>query len=106
MVKDNNSYDLDGVSYSDRAFKARREYELEFHEKESLKEIKKCIENQTYTHASHVSEHQEYLEDLMEKLKRIISMEDNRGMVNLSLKKEYAKVRKIHNNLSIIYDNF
>ncbi len=106
MAKDNNLYDLDGVAYSDREFKARKEYELEFHEKESLKELKKCIDNRKYKTARQISEHLEYLEDLMEKLKRIISLEERGGLVNLSLKREYGQIRELYNKLSLLYNKF
>lgn len=100
----NDKFDLDGVSYSKRVQSAGREYELEMHELESMKEINLRINKNTYFAASEVRDHLEYLENLLQKVKIIIQSESSAGIVNLSLKRDFNRIQKLYNNLTLVLD--
>jgi hypothetical protein len=99
-----DNYDLDGVSYAHRKRQARKEYELEKHERDSMQEIRKRIKEDSYTNMEEVRDHLELIEDLIEKVKIIIQSEERDGLVNLSLKRDISKIQQLYNDLSRILD--
>lgn len=101
---DNSEYNLDGVPYSEYKKKSRREYELEKHERESCVEIRGRIIAGKYTDSEQVREHLEWLENLIERVGNIIKIESKEGISNLSLQRDYSKIKNLYNDLSRVLD--
>ena len=99
MAENNDKYDLNGVSYDSYERRARREYELEPHHRESIKEINKKIRDNGYKNPQDARDHLEYLEDLIEMVSNTIRAEEQVGMSNLSLKRDFTEIRKCYNSL-------
>lgn len=105
MQGPNNDFDMNGVSYSERVRRARREYELKKHDRESCKQIRTRINDSSYKNAQEVREHLELIEDLLERIKGIIQAEEREGIDNLSLKRDFSKIRALYNDLSRLLDS-
>ena len=101
---DNSEYSLDGVPYSQYKNKSKREYELEKHERESCVDIRTRIKSKKYTDSEQVREHLEWLENLVERIGNILNIETKEGISNLSLKRDYSKVKNLYNDLSRVLD--
>lgn len=100
----NDDYDLDGVPFTEHEKRGRKEYEIPEHDIESCREIRKRIQEGSYKDIEEVRDHLEFLEDLIEKVKNIILVEEREGIVNLSLKRDFTKIRDIYNDLSRVLD--
>jgi hypothetical protein len=100
----NNEYNLDGVPYSEYKKKSKKEYELVKHERESCIEIRKRITAQSYKDPDEIREHLELIEDLLGKIENIINVEVKEGLSNLSLQRDYSKIKNLYNDLSRVLD--
>lgn len=99
-----NDYDIYGVPYKEHEKKAIREYELEKHDRDSCKEIKRRIEADSYKDIEEVREHLEFLENLIDKIRNITQSEEREGIVNLTLKRDFSKIQMLYNDLSMVLD--
>ena len=99
-----NDYSLDGVPYSEYERKSEKEYELQKHERDSCIDIRKRINEGKYTDADQIREHIEWLENLIEKVSNILKIESNQGVSNLSLQRDFSKVKILYNDLSRVLD--
>ncbi|MFH1399380.1 MAG: hypothetical protein ABIG95_04690 [Candidatus Woesearchaeota archaeon] len=86
-------YDLDGVAFDSLSRRGRKEYELEQHDRESLKQISLKLEQGLYTDPLEVREHLEYIENLIEEIGNIVKLEEQLGIVNLTLKRDFLSIK-------------
>lgn len=101
---DNNEYSLNGIPYSEYKDKSKQEYELEKHERDSCVEIRKRLKESKYTDSEQVREHLEWLENLIERVGNILKIEEREKISNLSLKRDFTKIKSLYNDLSRVLD--
>lgn len=78
-------------------------YALEMYERESLKEIKRGIDNQYYVDRRIMKDHIEFLEHLLFKIEHIKSEEQIRGNLTKELNEDIGEIRKLMDELSTLY---
>ena len=83
-------------SDEDAAKKYFDDYEMEPHEKKSLKEIRKKIDNDDYKELKDIEDHQEYLENLINKLKGIVDKEKKENQINWELERQMEEIRMMY----------
>lgn len=81
-------------------------YEVEFHDKESINEIKNMVADGLYQDIDTVKEHLRFLEHLADKLQDAIKSEQNRGESAWSLRKIISDIKNLHNALSSLINRF
>ena len=81
-----------------------KDYELESFDKESLAEIRKLLKEDGYKDPIKLRDHMEYVESLITRLLRIIQDEDKQGLMNMSLKRDFAKVKELYDTMSRLLD--
>ena len=72
------------------------DYEMPPHEKQNLKEIRKKIENNEYKELAEIEQHQEMLEDMINKLRVIMQNERSMGASNWELERYAAEVQELY----------
>ncbi|MBN2459841.1 hypothetical protein JXB28_06160 [Candidatus Woesearchaeota archaeon] len=83
-------------SDEDMAKKYFDDYELQPHDKKSLKEIRKKIGDNSYKNCDEIEQHQEFMENLINKLKDIIDKEKRAGNVNWELERQMEEIRSMY----------
>ena len=81
-------------------------YHLEYYEKESLNEIKRCLKEGFYHDRHTIMDHIEFLDHLMLKLQSSIQMELSSGTSALEAKDDLAEVQSIKNKLLALANQF
>ena len=113
-VPRNNSdelYDLDGVSYDFYRKSACKGYQLDQFERDSIREISRKINKDQYYDAVSVESHLHYLEDMIQRIRSILRLEEQSGITNMRLRRDLAQVelhyRKLSNHLKKLHkDNW
>jgi len=77
-------------------------YELEYYDRQSLKEIKEMALNHEYTDASTISEHLLFLEHLADKLQQILHNEESAGESAMVLRENLKEIKNLYNTLNFI----
>lgn len=72
------------------------DYELPECDKNSLKEIRKKIEKNKYKELAEIENHQEFLEDMTNKLRAILKNEKNIGEVNWELERQIDDIKALY----------
>jgi hypothetical protein len=72
------------------------DYEVPPHEKQTLKEIKKKIEQNKYEDTDEIEQHQELLEDMGNRLRVIMQNERSMGAANWELERYAAEVQELY----------
>ncbi len=81
-------------------------YKIEYHDKDSINEIKKMIVNNLYQDRNTVKEHLLFLENLAGKLQDALQAEQSQGESAWNLRKFIAEVKNLHNVLGSLKDRF
>ena len=90
---------------TDEYFKeAGKAYELESFDKDSLRDIRKSIDTGGYKDPVKLKDHMEYVEELIQRLSRILEDEAKEDIVNLNLKHELIKIKELYDEMSRLLD--
>ena len=81
-------------------------YRLEFYERESLDEIKRCIKNHFYHDRKTVMEHIEFLDHLAIKLQSAVQLEMSYGESSPEAKKDLVEVNSLKSQLAALANQF
>jgi len=85
---DVSSEDLAKINFDD--------YELPLHDKKSLSEIKKKLKSKGYKKIEDVESHQEFIEDLTNKLRAVIQNERSMGKTNWELERQVDEMQSLY----------
>ncbi|MBN2052939.1 hypothetical protein JW756_05525 [Candidatus Woesearchaeota archaeon] len=77
------------------------DYELSMQDKKSIQEIKKKIKK-GYKNLEEVEQHQEFLEDLTNKLRGVLQNEKSIGMNNWELERQMGEIQSLYFELETI----
>jgi len=72
------------------------DFELQIHDKKSIQEIKKKIKSKGYKSLEEIEAHQEFLEDLGNKIRTIIQNEKSIGKVNWELERHLDGIQSLY----------
>ena len=72
------------------------DFELSAVDKKSLDEIRKKIKNKGYKDVEEVEDHQEFLEDMTNRLKTVLQNERNLGKGNLELERQVDEIQALY----------
>jgi hypothetical protein len=72
------------------------DYELPAVDKKSLNEIKKKLKNKGYKDIEEVEEHQEFLEDMTNRLKTVLQNERSLGKGNWELERQVDEIQALY----------
>jgi hypothetical protein len=81
-------------------------YQLEYFDRQSIKEIRSMILQGAYHNQNTVSEHLLFLEHLVDKLQQIIANEQSAGVSTLMLKDNIIEIKSLREILNSIRENF
>ena len=76
-----------------------KDYKLQQHEIDSIKEIRKMLAQNAYKDKKTAYEHLEYLEKLGDKLKQSIAVEETEGEVAWVLRNDFIKIKQTFDEL-------
>jgi hypothetical protein len=91
-------------SFEDYYKDAGKDYEIESFDRQSLDEIRKLLKEGKYKDPQKLRDHMEYVEDLIGKLMRIIQDEEKESIQNLSLKRDFTKIRELYDQMTFLLD--
>jgi len=83
---------------------AGKDYELESYDRQSLDEIRKLLKNGKYKDPVLLRDHMEMVENLIQRLMMIIQDEEKESIANLSLKRDFAKIKDLYEQMSRLLD--
>ena len=72
------------------------DYELPEHDKRSLDEIRKKLDKRGYKELEEIEAHQEFLEDMTNKLRVILESEKSIGEVNWELERQIDDIKGLY----------
>ena len=72
------------------------DYELPAHDRQSINEIRKKIEKKEYKELEEIEKHQEFLEDMGNKLRTILQNERSMGEVNWELERQIDDIKGLY----------
>lgn len=75
------------------------DYQLPLHDKQSINEIKKKIKSQGYKKLDRIKRHQEFLEDMTNRLRLILQKEKRAGRVNWELERQIEEIKTLYFDL-------
>jgi len=81
------------------------DYRLEPHERQSLDAIRKNLETNAYKDPSVCFDHMEFLEDLANKLRKIVENEQSLGKANWDVERAYKESLKLYERLRRVRDS-
>jgi hypothetical protein len=79
---------------------AGKDYEIESYDRQSLDEIRKLLRENKYKDATQLRDHMEMVENLIARLMRIIQDEEKESIVNLSLKRDFSRIKDLYDQMS------
>ena len=91
MVAD--PYDLNDEETIKREFD---DYELPEHDKKSIEEIRKKVQADNYKNTDEIENHQEFLEDMTNRLRFILKNEKSIGEVNWELERQIEDIKALY----------
>lgn len=101
----NGSEDPFGKQYDTEPYiDSAKDYELEQVDKDSLAEIRNLLKEGKYKDPDYLRDHIEYLEDLIQKLTRILQEEKKMGKLNLTLEHDIIKIKELFDELERLLD--
>lgn len=80
-------------------------YEMEEFHRESLREIKRMLSDDSYSDSQVVADHIMFLEHLLEKLQEILSNEQKLGESAIHLRRDMSDINRLLNALYELKDN-
>jgi len=80
-------------------------YYMHNYDKNSIKEIKRLIEEGKYKDKYTVKQHLKFLEVLAEKLRMKINEEKRVGNISWSLERDFAEIKEVFSELNKILEN-
>jgi len=86
-------YEVNDEEVINREFE---DYEMPSYDRNSLKEIRKKIDAGGYEHLKDVTGHQEFLEDMTNKLMEILQNEKKAGKVNWELERQIEDIKSMY----------
>jgi len=72
------------------------DYEMPAYDRNSLKEIRKKIDANDYKHLKDITDHQEFLENMTNKLLEIMQSEKKAGKVNWELERQIEDIKAMY----------
>jgi hypothetical protein len=81
-------------------------YSLEFYDRDSIEEIRRCIKEHFYNNKKTILEHLEYLDHLFLKLQSILQLETSYGVPIAEIKKDLVEINLLKNQLSALLNQF
>ncbi|MBW2990398.1 hypothetical protein KY348_01700 [Candidatus Woesearchaeota archaeon] len=81
------------------------DYELPAHDKQSINEIRKLVGSNGYKDTSHIEKHQEFLEDMCNRLRLILKSEKNFGEINWELERQIEEIKALYFELEKVRKN-
>ena len=72
------------------------DFDLSAVDKKSLNEIRKKLKNKGYKDVEEVEEHQEFLEDMTNRLKTVLQNERSLGKSNLELERQVDEIQALY----------
>jgi hypothetical protein len=96
---------LKSVSESELKDRAFTPFELQKHERESLEEIRRLIKLNKYKDKNNLMESIEFIEKLANRMTIALTNEKKDGKANWELDSDIVDVKKIFDQLNILYQN-
>jgi hypothetical protein len=81
-------------------------YEIEYFDRQSLREIRTMLNNGAYNNKIIISEHLLFLEHLAEKLQQITLNEQSAGVSATMLRTNISEIKNLYSTLSSMLDKF
>jgi hypothetical protein len=81
-------------------------YQLEYFDRQSIKEIRNMVLQGAYHDPNTVSEHLLFLEHLVDRLQQIVANEQSAGVSTLMLKDNITEIKSLRAILHSILENF
>jgi hypothetical protein len=86
-------YEVDDEEVINREFD---DYEMPNYDRNSLKEIRKKLDAEDYSHLKDVTDHQEFLENMTNSLVEIMQNEKKAGKVNWELERQIEDIKAMY----------
>ncbi len=85
-----------GISDEETIKKEFDDYELPAHDKQSINEIRKKVKSNKYGKIDEIESHQEFLEDMTNRLRTIVENEKSIGEINWELERQIDDIKALY----------
>jgi len=106
IERDEEKFDFENKSFDEKVKRSSTCYEMEEHEKKNVKMIKEKLIAGKYNEKREVEVHLEYLDTLLNKLKRVRKEEFSFCPSNLNLDSDIAEIEELSRKLVRKYEEF
>ena len=85
-----------GINDEETIKKEFDDYELPAHDKQSINEIRKKVKSNKYGKIDEIESHQEFLEDMTNRLRTIVENEKSIGEINWELERQIDDIKALY----------